>query len=576
MSKNSIILLLISAIIGITPAHADTPLTAPELGAASNFQVGAAPRKQRVVEEMGLDDLRDGLRWGDIEPAAGQLSFEQKSGQTILELARKGLLGSVTIHPSNPAFSQGNTATSPDEIREFAAYGAAVAQQLPDIRIEVANEFNGRGFVKGPARDMTPAGRAELLAQMLQALGAAGVPRDRVIGGAAHSIAAGFLWTVLDAGGADHMSALAIHPYTTAPEALPRQIEVLRRHPDAARLDIEITEIGTTATGRATDYLWRNYCQMALSDVRRVVWYPLELRQDGYAPLLDADLRPTETGRAFQRIRTDFMGQPVRAYNPDPFTYGCIFDDRTLVVWGAPRQVQVTDDTITASSGTGAPIEGDIRLHRDRVLVLERDAPPEQGTMEEVITLGPLSLQADSFDQFSFPTEPVATVPADQDAATGFERAFLRHGRTLPIRTCPGQDRPQAPWFPYLCSDDAARTVLHDRGFALGGTAQDPVTIRHRFVAPRDMQVDVAVVTDINPNSADGVTLSLVHNDTPRQSLRASGKEDHIFDSFAARAGDVIDILLEPGKTPKGDAGKFRISLYDRKDPGADQAIPED
>jgi hypothetical protein len=36
-------------------------------------------------------------------------------------------------------------------------------------------------------------------------------------------------------------------------------------------------------------------------------------------------------------VQQDFAGQPVRAIAPDPFTYGCAFGDRHVMLWGADR-----------------------------------------------------------------------------------------------------------------------------------------------------------------------------------------------------------------------------------------------
>lgn len=517
--------------------------TAPQLSVVGGFFAGPAPRKIEQLRALSLTGLRDGLRWKDIETEAGQYRFDRGSAAQLTDLSQQGLLGPILIQPMVPLYNGGHTVHTPPDLRAFAQYTKAVADQFAHNTIEIGNEFNGGTFVTGDVRLLPPRRRATLHAQMLAEIAKTGVPRDRIIGGALHSMAGGYLWPLLDAGAAAHMGAIALHPYTTSPEAFARQLAFLRQHPEMSKLDIEITEFGTRNTAGAADYFWRYYCQMALADVRRAHWYPLAPRRDGYAPVIDAQRRLTPLGRAVTFAATALAGLPVVALRPDAHTYGCLFDNRVLVLWGGARDVTLKRDDLNIQRSDGRPAERPLRISREHVLLISapKGGAPIDPSVD--IAFGTQRILFDSFDHFMTPTG----------------RPFFSHrGQRMDFALCPGQDRPQAPWFVHLCAPALPRAVLHDRGFTLPNR-------RAEFHLPYKMRGDATVqaqiTLDLNAHSEDGVVLSLWIDGTLKDQRTARAKQEVLFDNIAVKQGETIKVVLSTGPSATGDRGKFRLQL---------------
>ncbi|MGB3242943.1 MAG: hypothetical protein WBB25_00295 [Sulfitobacter sp.] len=553
---------LAGVLCAVLPAAAyaqSDDLRAPVLGASSNFQFGPQRGKIERLETLGIVSLRDGLRWKDIERNEGLFDFSQGSGRQISALAAKGLLGSVTLHPQHPLYDNGDTVTSDEGIAAFADYVAAVAEQFPDVRLEIANEFNGRSFVSGPARDMTSDERAVLHAHMLAAIAATGrVAPERIIGGAAHSVPGSYFAKMLAAGAGGNMGAVTIHPYSSAPEVLADQIEVIRTLPGMTALAVEITEFGHSETADpslAADKFWKGYCAAGLAKVRRLVWYPLELRRDGYVAVLGRENQITSMGRAYLFATEKLAQLPLQELWPeDRAVRGCQFGPRTAVIWGAPREVQLFREDLTLHSADMTPIDAQRGLDRAQVMVItaSENAPPLE--IPRDIRLGATALIADTQDSWNYPE-----TGHDKDFARFLERGETR----LPLHTCLGQDRNGVPWVPYLCSKDVGRIVLTDRNFVLGGSAATPVSLVHRYTPQADIQIVLQADLDINKSSDDGVMLEVVVDGQQIESRLVTGAQALTFAPIAVRQGSRVDIRISPSANPKGDAGTYRLSLFD-------------
>lgn len=548
------------ALIAMSPAVAQETGTAPVLGAGSGFQAGPAARLLERVRRLGIEDLRDGINWGHVEKEPGQYSFDLGGGKAISAVNETGILGSLTVYPGNPLYEDGDTLITDEGIKAFAEFTSKVANNFPNLpRIEVGNEFNSTSFISGPAKKMAPLERAELYARYLAAIDAQPGMKDRyILGGATHSIAAGYIWKLLDAGAGAHMDGVALHPYTTMPEQIPREIAVLRRHPEMAGLDVEITEFGTTDWYDAADFFWRNYCSMAVANVSRAVWYSLGQRGDRTASILARDLSVTAVGRAFLFAHKDLGGKPFQEFRPDPFTYGCLFDGNTAVIWGAPREFSLTRDDISVRSANLRPYDGPLTLSRNRVLVLRSEDAPIN--LYEDVILKPNNMLADSFDQFNLP--PAGQTARDGDSF-GFDHFLRVAGRELPLSTCPGQQAPRTPWRPYLCNETLRGFVLQPSGFWLGGNADRPVTLvsRHTLAEAAQVQVEVAIGT--HQISKDGVGVTLVMDGQEVERRTVTNFETLTFAPLTAAQGAVIDIVIDPNDTPTGDVGRLRITLRD-------------
>ncbi|MFW2590100.1 hypothetical protein [Sagittula sp. SSi028] len=541
----------------------DNLLRASEIGINSGFFAGAAPRRMAQLTLLGLSDLRDGVQRGEFDSAQEGQTARGSLQQAHL-LSDRNLLGSLVLMPNAHNGRQPVTVSEPEALDRFGKYAADIGAAFPDALIEIANEFNGNAFVTGPAVTTATPARAALHADHLAAVSRAGVPRARVLGGAAHSISAGYIWAMLGAGASRHMSAVTIHPYTTQPEAFARQLAVLRRHPDMRGLAVDFTEIGTTNRADAADYFWRSYCEMSRAGVRRAQWYPLEPRGDGYAALLDQRNALTPVGRALLLAQSEIAGRPIDYITPAPFTQGCIFDNRFAVLWGEPRPFDLRNPDLQLRHADTRVRKDAPDLHPQRVLLVIAQDKISGIDPDKDFAFGKSEQVADSFLEFHYPK---TTRDASENASgtNGRFTALIRDTRgERALSTCPGQDRPQAPWTPYLCDDTIQRAVLHDRGFTLGGNAQNLSELiwRQSIDAPGVLRFDVE--TKVIAASDDGIVVRLERDGQILQQQSVVGETDIAFGPFGFSAGDTVDLVIAPGRNPKGDAGLLRLRVYDQ------------
>lgn len=557
-----IFLIFLASLTLAAPLAAETAAAqAPELGAASNFGQGAQPALLQGATGFPVLLFRDGLNWTRAERSPGIYGFDEPRLAYPLALQAAGARLTVTLNWGNPLYDGGDTPQSPAAVAAFAAFAAAVADRFPAVEaIEVGNEFNGANFVKGPLEKAGPEARAAAHVALLTATAQAvraGHPGLRILGGSTHSIAAGYLWNVLDQGGAGAMDAIALHPYTTPAEQFTRQIAVLRRHPAAAALPVEVTEFGEPDDAAAPGYFLRNYCQFALAGVTRAVWYPLGPRDDGFAPLIDAGGQATAVGQAWRYAAGHFAGQPVADAAPDPFTYGCRFGRDDLVLWGAPRAL-VPAEGVEVLTPEGLPAQpeagGGYLLSADRPLILHRSGGIEIG---RDAGLAAQAVVADSFDQFAYPEAEEFQAGAD-----GFERFARRGGKEIALVTLPGQERPGVPWTPYRGFAQGADVRLGADSLlpALSG-AGAPIEIVHRFTAAEAITVDLTGQVAPSAESEDGITLGVTLNG--RTLLETAGKAPAVLalPALQLQAGDRLEIAVGPGATAKGDGSSYRFTL---------------
>lgn len=529
---------------------------APVVSANSGFQAGPHRQATQRLEVIDLDSLRDGVVWGRIEQQPGVYVFDRPNQRGIMELIESGRAGSITVYPRNPIYESGDTLLTDEGIAAFARFVAALKVNYPQIdTIQVGNEFNSTSFQHGPAKKMTPLERARLHARHLAAIAAQPeLEGVRILGGSTHSIAAGYIWEVLDAGGAAHMQAVALHPYTTPPEQIPGEIAVLRRHPDMAGLEIEATEFGTQNIEHAPDIFWRNYCALSMAGVQRAVWYPLEPRGDNYVPVLAENYALTPVGQALMLAHETAGGQEVEPFRPDPYTYGCRFGDGLAVLWGVERDLEILRGGIELLSGGLEPITEAPTLAPDRVLVL-RD-PDGALDLHEDLLLGPLGLRADSFHEFDRPAEGATAVDGD---TVGFDRMLMRGDEVLDLSTCPGQQAPSTPWRPYLCQPEIPNFKLTPESFTLGGQ----VSLVHAYNPAESGSVIVEVEIAMESHSRNGVGVALEAGDRPADRRVVQGEQTLEFGPVEMRPGTPLRLVIDPNGGPAGDSGTLRITVRD-------------
>jgi hypothetical protein len=524
-------------------AHAD-PLTAPRLAAASNFGQTWAPEMLDAAEAFGLTDLRDEVYWRHVE-VDGRDSFDWTITQYPPLLAARGIGLTAIVGDEHPAHDDGVTPHSPEAVAAFASYAARLASRFPAIdAIEVGNEMNTDDFTSGPMREADIAGRARLYTALLRATQQAvkaARPEVRIIGGAALAVPLAWFGALSEAGAPALMDTLALHPYTTAPEQFRRQIALLRLIPGFETIPIEATEFGTPDPAQAAAHLMKFHCQMALSGVARAVWYPLNTRGDGMAPLVTPEGSATDVGETFQLLQ-GLTGLVVTDAAPDPFTYACQFGPRALVIWGAARAVTLTDPALAARDPTGQPAAP----------LLSRDAPLLIVSNGAVIRLGdnvrlaPHGVVADSFDQFAYPGQP----------GDGFTRFARVDGAVIPFILGPGQQTNGVPWTPYFATPHDGMLRM-DAEFLMPSTGE----IVHAFDAPRAMTVTLEATLAPVATSRDGMVLSARLNGEALAEWIVTAREVLTLPGLALAEGDRLEIIVGPGATPDGDDALYRFTL---------------
>ena len=433
------------------------------LGAASNFAQGWSPATLKAASRLGVRRFRDSLRWKDIERTKGSYRFEGARDLYPDELARQGAHLTLTLNWGNPLYDGGETPHSAEALAAFGRFARAAVQRFPAIdTLEIGNEVNGANFVKGKVKADGLLRRADYHLAMVRAASLA-VKAERpditVLGGATHSLPAGFLWPLLEKDRTGVIEGLALHPYTTPIDQLPAQFALLCQSPAVGTRSLHVTEFSSARASQAPDDLVRTFAVLASLGATEVDWYPLNPRGDRQAPLIDQAGRITPVGHAFRFVGEHLAGHPVRRLPADDFTFAAAFGTRAWVLWGAPRTLRITAPGVRAYDAQGRALPGDeLNLAENRALILLADQPQTRPPF----ALGCQTQIADSRLQFAYP-------PRHGNAPSGdpFARLARIDGVDRPLTAMPGQERRGVPWTPYL-------SLAAHRGVRIDGTSLRP------------------------------------------------------------------------------------------------------
>jgi len=532
-------------------------LRGPVLAAASNFGQGWHPEILAAAAALGVRDFRDEIYWERIEGPDRRYRFDQFMTAYPKMIGATGGTLSLLTGGGHPKFDGGDTPHSRNAVRAFGAMAAATVARFAAITsVEVGNEFNGDDFVSGPVRKTQGAERAAAYLALLQSSYRQikqARPDVQVIGGSVLAIPAGYLQQVADLNAAAFMDALSIHPYTTKPQHLARQIAVLRRIPAFQTIPIEVTEYGDPDAATAPATLLKAYCQFALSGVTRFVWYPLSDRGDGLTPLLTSNGRTTDTGRAFAFVQHQLTGLPAQDVAPDPFVSACRFGPNRLVIWGAPRTLTLPPQA-RVFTATGAALDpAPTRIDAARPVLI---VSPDPIVVGENLLLGPTGIIADSKAQFVFPGGPVDPVRTDP-----FYRFTRRAGTETPMLTDPGQREPGSLWTPFLADPNDSYIRLTESFLRPDGSAENPVEVVHRYTVPRDMVVDIHALWSLRPDMGDGVTVKVTLNAQPLAAELLRNSFAYNARRLALAKGDILEFAVGPNGNATGDLVDYHIRI---------------
>ncbi|SLJ95977.1 hypothetical protein SAMN06295987_102580 [Novosphingobium mathurense] len=542
-----------------------------ELGAASNFSQGWNLATFQSAVQLPMRRFRDGIRWSEVERERGRYDFETPRTAYMAQIGQAGAHLTLTLNWGNPLYDAGKTPHSAEALEAFGRFAAALIARFPTVdQLEIGNEFNGGNFVSGPvAKGGLEQRRRYHLAMVRSAARHAKAvrPQVKVLGGATHSLPAGYLWPLLEEDSPAVIEGLAVHPYTTAIDQLQRQIAVLRRSARAAHMPLYVTEFASRDPARAADDLVRAYATLSSAGVKEMDWYPLNERGDGHVPLLNRDQSLTVAGRAFRFVQNRLARHAAADISPDFFTMIHAFGPRTWVMWGASRPVMADGSIVRAFDATGSPLPVDrLQMAADRAIVLVGSKPLVLGTN---VRIGCNPLIADSFYQFTY---PASTDTADLQEEDGFER-FIKLGQDrFALETMPGQQRRGVPWTPYLGRQDLPGLRLTADTIAWAGRTRresrrdapyDGATeIVHRYRVREAGHLMIRASFTPAQESGPEFRVSMDHND--RQLTHRSGRSQITIErAIRVDRGDSLSVALAVPAGVKTGPVAYRIRLLD-------------
>ena len=558
---------LAALVTGLSPLRsAESPSPAAEpgmkIGVSTHFGQNWPLDMLTSARSVEATFFRDTISWDNVEVSKGAYVFNRPNTVYPEALDDFGARTTLTFNWGNAFYDNGDTPYSEEARRAQARFIESTLARYKNVDvIEIGNEFNGNNFVTGPIREQSGAERAESYVRMLAPI-AEGVrsarPDVKILGGATHSIPVGYIEQLIEAGAMDYMDGLAIHPYTTPPEQLERQVAYLRsRLPDPA-MPIFATEFGSTNENFAADYMVKMYSVMSAAGIEHAIWYPLRRQGNSTSvPLVANNGAVTSAGEAYAFIQRDLSDARFRDVSPDPFTYAFQAGRSTVVLWGEPRSFSVRNPQIAVYSAEGDRIAPPASLDMDTVLILVSESGID---LANDIELGPNRLVADSYHQFEYVDRP--------GKENAFERYFLVNGERRPAEIMGGGERSGTIWTPYFGNPYLRPARIAADGmipavFDPGTESQKTVSIVHSYVADRDMSLNVRSEWVTSDRTDDGVTVRICLNDRTLDEQLVMGTAQIGLKTIDVNKGDRLDFILSPNANSEGDGTSYRIRLFE-------------
>jgi hypothetical protein len=564
-----------------TPAPTPTPTpvaTTPNtmiLGTAAAFaQQGWDFSILQTAKSIGSMAIRDGVGWENIEKSPGAYTFTSPSLTWINTVIDGGFPVTVLFGGSNSLYDNGKTPYTDAGRAAFARYVVATLDHYPRIKtIEIANEYNAFNFVTGPVLDDGYPARQKYYFETLKSVYTAVKakhPDVKVLGGAAIAIPVGYFKALFALGGLNFMDGIVVHPYTTDPEQLEKQLAVLRMAMGSNVKPVHMTEFAREldSVPDTADYLVKSISVMAAAGVAEADWYAL--RQQGgpndiwyknvaLASFSGAVLPP---GQGFKVMSTQVLAKGAgRRITTDPFVYAYQFGQNAMVIWGDPRSLTVKGNTKFYNS-QGAEIPQPMRIDVKSPIILVSDTPLVYG---DNVVLGSSQLVADSYDQFDFTNS--------LDGSTKFEGPWtyfaygVRSQAYTQAYTQGGAEVASSDWMPYIGIDwlrpfNINANTVSPVDYNTGGSP-DAYKAILRYTSPYDGKFDITGVWDVNANSADGIDVQVVVNSQTVLTTIFNGHYDMSLKGISLKQGDVITFVVGPNKNAVGtDTTNYRIKMY--------------
>ncbi|KIT16331.1 calcium-binding protein [Jannaschia aquimarina] len=537
-----------------------------KLSIATHFSHGGAYSAKtaddllRLIDDLGVQNVRDGLSWARVEASPGQYDFDAWREGYADTLADAGFDLTLTFMARNPLYDGGKTAHSAEGIAAFADYVAATLDRFPDIqRIAIGNEFNGLNdsFVSGPAASNDLTVRAEHQTRILKAVHdrlADDHPDVAIIGGAMHSTPTGYVSHLIEAGAMAYMDHLDIHPYgldpSEAAQAFERLNAVLDEVPAEIRPTLVATEFGQSAVAgdplSNADYLTKMAAVMSAAGFEMAAWYALLDEDRSGTPDMGLYQSRSEANDMVAGFRfvADLLDRAGRAVEVDlgAGLEAYRFEDGTMMVWGSAQAISIEGRDLAFLSADGRPIPRPERIDDSVVVVTGREIEISAGDGPGVL--------ADSFYDFS--------LDPDGDTSWSYHAEKTARGKTgiIDLEVMDGQDRMADLWNPYLGG-------THFRPFAVTAKTVRPAdfndygtnerAVVERFTVEESGALDIVASYDLARSSTDGVVLELRLNGETIKAVKIDGRKVIALRDVTVEAGDELDFVVRDGGSDNGD-----------------------
>ncbi|HEY9236648.1 MAG TPA: calcium-binding protein [Phenylobacterium sp.] len=453
----------------------------------------------------------------------------------------------LTFASTNTLYDSGLTPYTPEGRQAYANYILEVLDKYGDLvqEVEVWNEFNADNFIVGPVATDRPYYYTELL-KTVYATVKPFHPEVEILGGAAHSVATGYLEDLFEHGALDYMDGVALHPYRNSPEHVDDELrhlnEVMERFGGAK--PVYATEFGNEFVdpAAAPDYLVKMVTMLSSSHVAESYWYALQdeawFRNMG---LFETSGAPKPAAAAFEFAQRELLplGDAVQVETSDDLSLVYRFGEDTYVMWGAPREIAIAGE-VRALDSSGRPIE-----------------TPTQLSMSPVVLQGDFTYQLGE-----------SPVVADSLMEYG-EGEWDYFARTVDGMLHPlGQV--DWEWTSYIGSVWYQPLRINADNLSPAGSGANPIQAVARFTSEPAQKVEVTGNWSKSTLEGDGVDLHILLNG--REIFNALVTQSYELRGLYVnlQVGDVLDFAVGPNQTVNGDSTNYLIQLlkYDGPEPG--------
>lgn len=573
-----------SAAVIVTPAPTPTPTPTPVPTTPNTMILGTATAFGQqtwdfsilqTAKTLGSQAVRDGIAWSQVEQTAGVYQFTSPKVSWIDTVVNNGFPVTLLFDDTNKLYDGGNTPYTDAGRAAYAKFIVASLDRFPKVKtIEVGNEYNAGNFVSGPVLNDGYGARQKYYFATLKAVYTAvkaSHPDVKVLGGAGMAIPVGYFKPLFALGALDYMDGLVVHPYTTDPEQLEKQLGVLRTAMGTNVKPIHVTEFAKEVDSipDTADYLVKAIAAMSSAGVAEADWYAL--RQQGgpsniwyknvaLASFSGAILPP---GQGFQVMATQVLARGAgHRIATDPFVYAYQFGQSAMVIWGDPRTLTVNASARYYNS-QGQQIAKPATLDAKSPLIIVSDSAL---TLGGNVTLGDSLLVADSYDQFDFTNSPNGS-PTSFEGPWSYFAYGVRSGNTTMAYTQGGGEVQSSDWMPYIGIDwlrpfNINANTVGPVDYNTGGSP-DAYKAILRYTSPYTGRFDLVSTWDVNANSADGIDVAIQVNSQTVASNTFTGHWDGNVKGINLKQGDIVSIVVGPNKNAQGtDTTAYRIKLY--------------